>query len=262
MTGNKSTLSNDKHDGYHFIFIKNFFHDQVQTISGNGCTDISISCNNELIVTGYVNDSYYLNRQNYDPLGGTYTCTPNFNSTTGLSTGSSFAFVASYNTSNGGIQWAKSVGGNLNTPSIVDIDNFPNLPSSNSFIDKSGNVYLYGNLLGSINDFDPNAGVISLNSSTGSFFAKYTNCSTTMLNENNHTNIINISPNPSSGELNFKGMVGENIIQIIDIAGRVLLTEKTFTDNHTLNLDVSQGIYFYRITDKNNRVSQGKLVLH
>ncbi len=248
----------------------NFFHDQVQTILGNGCTDISISCNNELIVTGYVNDSYSFNRQNYDPLGGTYTCTPNFNSTTGLSTGSSFAFVASYNTSNGGIKWAKSVGGNLNSPSIVDINNFPNIPSSNSFIDKSGNIYLFGNLLPinsttgiPINDFDPNAGLVELNSSTDkSFFAKYISCGTTILNENNHTNIINTSPNPSLGEFNFKGLVGENIIHIIDIAGRILITEKTFTDNHTLNLDLSKGVYFYRITDKYNRVSQGKLILH
>lgn len=72
---------------------------------------------------------------------------------------------------------------------------------------------------------------------------------------------VSIFPNPSTSQFNFSGLVGENTIQITDITGRVLRTEKTFSDNYSIKLDAAQGIYFYKITDKQNRVQQGKLIL-
>jgi hypothetical protein len=74
-------------------------------------------------------------------------------------------------------------------------------------------------------------------------------------------NQVPVSPNPSTSQFNFSGLVGENNIHITDITGRVLFTEKTFTENHTIKLDAAQGIYFYKITDKQNRVQQGKLLV-
>lgn len=74
-------------------------------------------------------------------------------------------------------------------------------------------------------------------------------------------NQVSISPNPSTGQFSFSGLVGENIIQITDITGRGLLMEKTFTEKYTLKLNAAQGIYFYKISDKQNRVQQGKLIL-
>ena len=74
-------------------------------------------------------------------------------------------------------------------------------------------------------------------------------------------NHVSVYPNPSTSQFNFNGLVGDNTIQITDIMGRALLTEKTYTENHTLKLDAAQGIYFYKITDKQNRVQQGKLLV-
>jgi hypothetical protein len=72
---------------------------------------------------------------------------------------------------------------------------------------------------------------------------------------------VSVSPNPSTGQFNFIGLVGENTIQITDITGRILISEKTYNENHTLKLYAAQGIYFYKITDKQNRVQQGKLLV-
>jgi len=72
---------------------------------------------------------------------------------------------------------------------------------------------------------------------------------------------VSVSPNPSNGQFNFDGLVGDNTIQVTDITGRALLTEKNFTENHTIKLNAAQGIYFYKITDKQNRVQQGKLII-
>jgi sugar lactone lactonase YvrE len=75
-------------------------------------------------------------------------------------------------------------------------------------------------------------------------------------------NHVTVSPNPSAGHINFTGLVGENIVQITDIMGRVLLTEKTNAGSHRINLAAAQGIYFYKITDKANRLQQGKLIIN
>ncbi len=75
-------------------------------------------------------------------------------------------------------------------------------------------------------------------------------------------NQVSVFPNPSTSQFNFNGLVGENIIQITDITGRIFISEKTYTENHTLKLEAAQGIYFYKITDKQNRIQQGKLILN
>jgi sugar lactone lactonase YvrE len=73
---------------------------------------------------------------------------------------------------------------------------------------------------------------------------------------------IKVFPNPSSGQFNFNGLLGDNTIQVTDIMGRVLLTEKTNVASHGINLAAAQGIYFYKITDKANRLQQGKLIIN
>ena len=72
---------------------------------------------------------------------------------------------------------------------------------------------------------------------------------------------VSVFPNPSTSQFNFQGLVGENTIQIMDITGRLLFAEKTSSENYSINLNASQGMYFYKITDKQNRVQQGKLIL-
>lgn len=74
-------------------------------------------------------------------------------------------------------------------------------------------------------------------------------------------NQVSVFPNPSTNQFNFNGLIGENTIQIMDITGRILFAEKTSSENHSINLNASQGMYFYKISDKQNRIQQGKLIL-
>ena len=104
------------------------------------------------------------------------------------------------------------------------------------------------------------------NSSSLTGYELYRYCNKSMfavgINElSNLQNHVSVYPNPSTSQFNFSGLVGENTIQITDIMGRALLTENTYTENHTSKLDAAQGIYFYKITDKKNRVQQGKIIL-
>lgn len=99
---------------------------------------------------------------------------------------------------------------------------------------------------------------------TGNELFKFCNNSMYFVGINDITALqqhVSVFPNPSTSQFNFNGLVGENTLYITDITGRVLRTEKTFSDSYTIKLDAAQGIYFYKITDKQNRVQQGKLIL-
>jgi hypothetical protein len=81
------------------------------------------------------------------------------------------------------------------------------------------------------------------------------------LKEYTITNIIGISPNPSSGLININNLVGENRIEISDITGRIIFSAITKENKYTLDLSgKDQGIYLYKITDSQKRVQQGKLI--
>lgn len=110
-------------------------------------------------------------------------------------------------------------------------------------------------------------GCLILNQKDCSFtgYELYKYCNNSLYNSINEIatlqNQVSVFPNPSTLQFNFNGLVGKNTIQITDITGRVLFTENTTTENYTLKLDAAQGVYFYKITDKQNRVQQGKLIL-
>ncbi|GAB4024576.1 hypothetical protein GCM10028809_02080 [Spirosoma gilvum] len=91
------------------------------------------------------------------------TGTPNQVSLIG--TGSTDMFVTSYEASSGSLNWATRVGGSAGT----------NVKGTNIEVDPAGNVYVKGQLSGSV-DFDPTAGT---NSITGPvFLAKYNSAGT------------------------------------------------------------------------------------
>lgn len=239
----------------------NFFHTNVVT-SNYGCSDISISCNNEIVITGIANNAW--GAPNYDPLGGTYTCTPN--SSLGFA-GSIFNFIAAYSPSNGSIVWAKCVGGFVTRNANVSNGNEV-LPFSSSYIDNNGSIYLInvagGSSIGIVNDFDPNSGVVTFSTSTSgtAFFAKYTGCGTVGIEENSDANNINVSPNPSSDKFIFSNLIGENKIEVMDITGRLILSDDIKYSSYTLSMDdLPKGMYFYKITDAKGQLKQGKLLL-
>ena len=219
----------------------NFFN--IQLYPGNGCADIFLGCNNQIIVTGNLNTTLS-GPQNFDPLGGVYVVNTmlNFVGT----------FIAAYSPSNGAISWAKCVGGDGST--------------SGSYIDNSGSVYLSGSTSGSgSNDFDPGSGIVSVNipaSTANVFFAKYTGCGAVGLEENNDTYNISVSPNPSNDEFIFSNLIGENKIEVIDITGRLILIDEIKYSSYTLRMDnLPKGMYFYKIIDAKGQLKQGKLLL-
>lgn len=245
---------------YHFCKWDNTGNLLWQNLFGNASirypTGISLNCNN-ITITGFA-DNTSSTPQNFDPSGGTYT--------TSASSGPSQIYIATFDAANGSILWAKTVGGKCsNVTNIVNNYALGTIINT-SFIAPNGAVYLTGKnpsiSVFPADDFDPGIGTVSTNTSASVFFAKYTGCSSAVgIEEYNKQNLISVSPNPSTDKFNFNGLVGENTIQIMDITGRVLLTEKTSSENQSINLNASQGMYFYKVSDKQNRVQQGKLIL-
>lgn len=223
-------------------------------------TGISLNCNN-ITITGYADNIIPTSPQNFDPAGGTYTTSPS----NSISIGVSQIFIATFNASDGSILWAKTVGGKCFHVSNI-INSYGSAIPNTSFIAPNGEVYLTGKNISTAtfpyDDFDPGIGAVSTNTSASVFFAKYTGCSSAVgIEDHKLQNLISVSPNPSNGQFSFTGLIGDNTIQITDITGRVLMTEKTSSESHLINLNASQGIYFYKISDKQNRVHQGKLIL-
>ena len=231
----------------------NFFHTGVN-MNIDGCFDIFVACNNQIIVIGKATSSI-VTPQNFDPLGGVYTVA----TSSVIGSSGRTNYIAAYSPSNGGILWAKYIGGDRNI-TITSRD------KSISHIDNSGSIYLSSNTMGMglINDFDPGSGVVSVNipSSSNVFIAKYTGCGAVGIEENNDANNITVSPNPSNDKFIFSNLIGDNKIEVIDITGRLILTDDIKYSSYTLSMDAyPKGMYFYKVTDAKGQLKQGKLLL-
>jgi peptidyl-prolyl cis-trans isomerase B (cyclophilin B) len=102
-----------------------------------------------------------------------------------------------------------------------------------------------------------NGGSISPYSAVWNFYVSGTGIET-----NTQAVKVNVFPNPSSGKFTFSNLEKENTIEIIDITGRTIL--KTTVKNNSYNIDLSdkaKGFYFYRISDQNKKVQQGKIIV-
>ncbi len=75
--------------------------------------------------------------------------------------------------------------------------------------------------------------------------------------------IFSIYPNPSNGKFIIEGIEVGDIIEIVDITGRIIYNSISATKSKfQINLDdIVSGIYFYRIITTNNIVSHGKLII-
>lgn len=70
-----------------------------------------------------------------------------------------------------------------------------------------------------------------------------------------------VYPNPTNGLIHIKGPFAGSTLELFDVVGRKIL-EKTTADNE-MNFDFESypaGLYFYRVTMKNGRVEQGKVI--
>jgi hypothetical protein len=221
-----------------------------------------IGCNNTLMVhgLGYSGD-------NFDTSGGTYTCSPTNDPNMLISNG--VVFAASYDLGSGNINWANSVGGNLYWN--YDINYSIGAPTLNpkykiSYVDNNGNIYIHGQFMqGDLpNDFNPDPVVTtSLNTTNNfSFFGKYSGCNAVGVTEYNIINNLEVFPNPSTGQFTFEGLTETCSIEVTDLTGRIIFSEKMDQSKHTINLvGKEKGIYIYKIKNKENKVQQGKLVL-
>ena len=92
------------------------------------------------------------------------------------------------------------------------------------------------------------------------FIAKFNNSSLS-LNDNNSMAIIDVFPNPTSGELYFSGDI-ENIkgIELYDYTGKKI---KSANNNNINQIDISHlpiGLYLVKIIDNYNNISTKKII--
>jgi hypothetical protein len=75
-------------------------------------------------------------------------------------------------------------------------------------------------------------------------------------------NNIVVFPNPSTGQLYFKGINAGSVLEIYNVMGENVYSAEVSSDTFMLNLaGKASGIYFYRITDNNNGIQEGKIIL-
>ena len=87
--------------------------------------------------------------------------------------------------------------------------------------------------------------------------------SPTGINELNITNAITLQPNPTNGIVNISSRFEMQKIEILNIAGQVLLSEIVNDKSHQLSLnDFSVGIYFVRVVYPNGLSSIKKVVVN
>jgi hypothetical protein len=214
--------------------------------------NMAINCSNNLLISGFYNHA----SNNFDLLGGNFSIP---------SQGSNFGgynyFIASYNTIDLSINWAKGLqGGYWPSPGI---DN----NHSTKYVDikKSNNFYVASTFTGT-SDVDPNATSTLINPVANNyndlFFAKYSGCNSIGLPENENNTLPNLFPNPTNGIFTIANLKGNAIIQILDITGRIVFKTQTKNENITIHLnDVEKGMYVYKIIDKQGFVQSGKIVV-
>ncbi|MDF2436170.1 MAG: hypothetical protein K0Q95_546 [Bacteroidota bacterium] len=124
-------------------------------------------------------------------------------------------------------------------------------------IDKSGNIYTTGSLLGTgTSDFDLGSGVYNL-TCAGAFdvyVTKYNEELVTGTSEKfNNSGVISIYPNPTAGlfRLRMNGSTNKDVkIEIIDLAGKLMFATIRNIENNNVEIDascLSNGIYFLKI---------------
>jgi hypothetical protein len=81
------------------------------------------------------------------------------------------------------------------------------------------------------------------------------------INELNINNVITLQPNPTNGIINISSRFEMHKIEVINIAGQILLSELTKNKNQQLNLaDFSVGIYFIKVSYANGQSVTKKVI--
>ena len=80
--------------------------------------------------------------------------------------------------------------------------------------------------------------------------------------EDMNTDLISITPNPSNGSFNLKGISSYSSILVVNSLGqKIKLIEGNFSDSLLLDLDESKGVYFLRLKDNSgNRLTKRVII--
>ncbi|MBP7810044.1 MAG: T9SS type A sorting domain-containing protein [Bacteroidia bacterium] len=129
-------------------------------------------------------------------------------------------------------------------------------------VDMSNNIYATGYFAGTC-DFDPNSGTFNLISNGGvdAFVIKLNALGTSLSESNLNDHLISVYPNPSSGEftIRFKNN-SDATVEVIDLLGQIVYSEKIVSTNKQLNLNLTNGIYSIRISE-NGKTSTTKFII-
>lgn len=82
------------------------------------------------------------------------------------------------------------------------------------------------------------------------------------LNEISNNNLIAIQPNPSNGMIVISSTTEIEKIEVLSLAGQILISEKVNSKTHQLNLEnLANGVYFVKVYNSQKHVSIKKLVV-
>lgn len=207
---------------------------------------ISFNCANNIILCGNTGP-FPQGNVNFDPLGGTYTLSPQYIKPD--------MFIGSYTPTNGAVNWVVGVGGQT--------DGTNNPPSM--FINNLGDIYISGKVVDTC-DFNPGpANALSYPLSFNvwaSYFAKYTGCNAVGIPEYIKNSSLKVYPNPSSGIYIVKGGEDSNLILIYDQKGSEIFRETHSSEDIRVDLSrMHSGLYMMKIINSAGEIQTGKLIL-
>ncbi|MDP1725779.1 MAG: SBBP repeat-containing protein [Bacteroidota bacterium] len=204
---------------------------------GNGC--IALDASRNVYVT-----SSFQGTADFDPGTGTYNLT---------SSGSDDIYIAKLDAS-GNIVWATHMGGTLSDW------------GRDIAVDASGNVYTLG-WFNDIANLDPRAGIFNLTSKGKSdIFVHKMNQTKVGIKENmnpGNMDYVTIYPNPSNGIINVALLYPKNTIrfEIYNSIGELVYKQERISELNTIDMKtVSNGLYFVKITDNENKISTTKFL--
>ena len=156
-------------------------------------------------------------------------------------------FAAKYDAS-GTEQWAKSAGGTAR-----DIAN-------GVAVDLNGNAFVAGYFNSASSMFDAFTLVIPTPGYSDMFIGKLG--APVGINENEWNNSISAFPNPNNGLFFVKSEMTISQIEIVNILGEVIYSEKLNTTETQLDLSKQpKGIYFVKVISEDNKVAIKKIIV-
>jgi hypothetical protein len=87
------------------------------------------------------------------------------------------------------------------------------------------------------------------------------NTTTSVQSNNNEKGNILIYPNPSNGKFIVEMENGKGVIEIYNVFGEKVFQSKISNPKSEINLNLSNGMYFYQVKDNKQFISTGKLII-